>query len=169
MHSFLDLCFKSCRYPEEANRILDNLYNLAEHFSGNADTAYQLKKWTSMSIMQLIWRYDDREMPDEEHLFVEFLKQLHWFAENMFELYDFDFVVNRAILTRNCKKCQKLLHTILGNRASRESHERIDFICNFISNEKFLKYAFDSNSAFNRATIEDIIRDLRSLMEKEIF
>jgi hypothetical protein len=122
-----------------------------------------------MSITELRELYDNNwDVPDEENLFMNLRKKLHSLAVNMLELYNSNFMVNRYILIRDCQKCQELLHKILANRATRESHERIDFICNFISNKKFLKYAFDSSSAFNRATIADIINDLRSLIYNEV-
>lgn len=147
---------------------MDNVHKLAEHFPGNTSTAYQLRKWMSMSINELTWLYDERNHPEDDKLFTDLRNQLHLLGENMFELYDFDFIANRLLFIRNCKKCQHMLHTIIGNQRTRESHERIDFICNFFCNTNFLKYAFDASSAFNRATITDIIQDLRSLRDNEV-
>jgi hypothetical protein len=55
---------------------------------------------------------------------------------------------------------------IIGKRLTRENHKHIEFIFGFISNEKFLKYVFNSRSGLNDAIIKEIIVDLGLLVEK---
>ncbi|UJR29751.1 hypothetical protein I4U23_017299 [Adineta vaga] len=71
--------------------------------------------------------------------------------------------MDRFLLQRKCKKCQELMHMIMGIRLNREKHDRIDFIFSFISNTEFIKYVFDSKAALNAAIIKEIITDLGSL------
>jgi hypothetical protein len=148
------------------NRILSNLHNLVEGFSGNNETADRLNKKIIKSLIKFQVLYNNRNMfsPDDLQLLMNFRRQFDLFTENMFELYDFDIMLNRFLLRRKCKECQKLIHKIIANRLTQKSHERIDFIVNFISNEQFVKYVFDSKSAFNHSIIKEIIVDFRGLV-----
>lgn len=144
------------------NQILNNLHDLVEGFTGNSQTADRLIKKIIKS--QIV--YNDRSMLHADNIqeLINFFKQLESFTENIFEVYDFNCMLNRFLFKRQCKECQKLIHTIIKIHLTRKSHERIDFIFNFILNEAFIKYVFDSDSKFNHATIREIILYLRILI-----
>jgi len=155
---------------EIVNRILDNLHNLILGFSGNLETADNLKQWIIELLLKLQVLYYNDNVLSEDNL--KFLKDFHEqfiaLGKYMIELYEFNFILDRILLIRKCEQCQELMHKAVGNCLSRNSHARIDSIFNFISDEKFVKYVFDSKSAFNTATIKEIIVDLGLLVTEGI-
>jgi hypothetical protein len=151
---------------EIVNRILDNLHNLVVGFSGNIETADNLKQWIIELLLKLqVLYYNDNALGEDNlNSLKELREQFISLAKYMIELYETNFILDRFLLIRKCEQCQKLMHMAVGNCLSRNSHERIDFIFNFISDKKFVKYVFDSKSAFNAATIKEIIVDLGLLV-----
>ncbi|CAF1059104.1 unnamed protein product [Adineta steineri] len=67
-------------------------------------------------------------------------------------------------LQQKLENCQRLIHDIAANHLTQKSHDRINFIFNFISTDEFLTYMFDSNSTRNHAIIEEMIIALRTFI-----
>ena len=150
------------------NRIFSNLHILAEGFSGNNQTADRLIKKIMKSAIKFQVLYNNRDVvfnQNDLRLLIDFREHFDEITETISELYNFDFVIRRLLLRSKCKDCQKLIHRIIGNRLTQKSHERINFIFDFISNTDFLKYVFNSKSTINHAIIREIIVDFRALMK----
>jgi hypothetical protein len=148
------------------NRISNNLHNLVRHFSGNNEVADALVKKIIKSIIKFGVLYNNRNTifsQNDLKLVMDFREQCQEIIELYAELHNSNFVLHRLLLKSKYKDCQNLIHRIIGNRLTRKRHERIDFVFNYISNQEFIKYAFDSKSAFNHAIIKEIIVDLRAL------
>ncbi|CAF1193415.1 unnamed protein product [Adineta steineri] len=110
--------------------------------------------------------------PDGGRLRNELLAEFNEICEIIVELNNLDSMFFRLLpkykLRNKLKHCRNLIHRIIGNHLTQESHNRIDSIFNFISTDEFLTYMFDSNSALNHAIIEEITDDLYALMRNVI-
>lgn len=148
------------------SRILNHLHGLAADFSGNNGIADRLIRKIVKTIIKLRIVHKDRNMLNQDDIeaLMNFYKHFKKFIENTFELHDSDHTLNQFLFKRNGNECQQLIHMIIKSHLTRKSHERIDFIFSFILNEEFIKYVFDSNTAFNHAITKEIIVDLRTLI-----
>ena len=147
--------------PEHLTRIMENLHTLVQGYTRNERLADQInasirKTSFKLYVLKRNNMFTDREL----ELFNELSECLDSLVKLFVKLYENFTVLNRYSFIRNCQKCQKFLHDIIANRQTQQSHERIDFIFNQLSNAEFLKYVFDSKSAFNHGIVKDMIVDM---------
>ncbi|CAF3742852.1 unnamed protein product [Adineta steineri] len=153
--------------PVRFNRLLVNLHVLAEGFSNNNQIADRLLQKIMKSGIKFQVLYRNRIIlvnPDDLRLLMELGTEFNEIIEMIVGLNNFDFIFNRFLLKNKLKDCQKLIHKIIGNHLTRKSHERIDFIFDFISTKEFLKYIFNSKLVLNHTIIKEITVDLRVVM-----
>ncbi|CAF1182952.1 unnamed protein product [Adineta steineri] len=160
-----------CFIPTRLNRVLNNLHRLAEGFLDNNQDADRLLQKIIKSGFKFHVLYRNRIIPfspDGRRLMMklrdEFILVFAMIvALNYLDLIFIQYSLQRK-LQRKLRHCQQLIRRIIGNHLTQKSHDRIDFIFDFISDADFLAYIFDSELTRNHAIIEEIIDDLRALM-----
>jgi hypothetical protein len=155
--------------PATVKRILANLHNLVQAFTRSERLADQLNASILKTLIKLyVLKRNNMFNECDLQLFDEFGECLESMVKTFVKLYVNYTFITRLSFIRGCKKCQKLLHDIIANRQTRESHERIDYIFNFLSNTEFLKYVFDAKPSINHAIVKDLIIDMGSLMDERL-
>jgi hypothetical protein len=155
--------------PANVTRILANLHNLVQDYTHNERLADQLNASILKILIKLyVLKRNNMFNESDLHFFDELGECLDSMVKIFVKLYVYYTIFNRLFLIRACQKCQKLFHDIIANRQTRQSHERIDFIFNFLSDAQFIKYVFDSNSSMNHGIVRDIIIDMGLLMDERL-
>ncbi len=150
-------------------RILANLHSLVQDYTHDERQADQLNESILKLLIKLyVLKRNNMFNQSDMYLFDELGECLDSMVKTFVKLYVNYTIFNRFFLIRSCQKCQKLFHDIISSRQTRQSHERIDFIFNFLSDAQFIKYVFDSNSSLNHGIVRDMIIDMGLLMDEKL-
>ena len=144
---------------------MDNIHKLVRNYSGKRDADKLLKSIIKTIVKIGILHKNDLFTEHELKLVDEFRNRFHSLAKSIVTLHEVQFRFDRSVLIRLCKECQDLTHQIISTHLTPKSHLRIDYVFNTVSNLPFLEYAFNPDSAVNRAIVKEIVDDMNTLMD----
>ncbi|CAF1059122.1 unnamed protein product [Adineta steineri] len=168
---FTNKYIAKCFIPTRLNRVLNNLHALAARSSNSIQMADDLLQKIIKSGMKFQVLYSNNIIllnPNGIQLLMELCVKFNTIIEIIAALSTFNSMAGRLLLQYELSHCRELIHRIIGTYLTQNSHQRIDYIFNFISTGTFLRDIFDSELEGNHDIIVQITDDLHALMRNVI-
>ena len=149
---------------EQNSRILDNLHELVELYTGERKLADKMLNDVIKTIVKVGLLYRNNRLSEAElELCRDFSDTFHYFVKSALSFYEIDYSFEYAHLYQLLRNCQNIVQSIVRAHLTDKSKTRIDVIFDFFVDKTFLEHIFRNDAC--KPTMCKIVDDVRTLLD----
>lgn len=147
--------------------LLDNLYKLVKHVTGNKKEAEKITKNIIKIVVKVgVLHRNHQFSPDEIKMAEQLQRKMRALAMAVVSFYEMDFSYDRRYLVGAFDECRALLSVLVRSHLTAKSMSRIEHIFGFFGKPETLDSVFGNDSA-HRECLGRVVKDLHEALDKE--